>query len=181
MSIALDTPNTTKQQQRERLARDIERFMADGGTVKTEGTGYRPLAVGVGQHDYIKANSAAALLGFPEAAITQCFRTGILGGHPAPEYIKHRATSERMFLRESICLWVETYGKSGSKGMPKATENLMLTAGEVAQILGMSPASVSKYKTAGKLPPQVKGKDSRPYWRESDIREWNKERKRAAA
>lgn len=181
--IPMDTPNREKQQKRQELAADVEAFLAKGGTIQTSAQGYAPLAKGPEQADHISTTSAAALLGFSEAAILQSFRTGLLGGHPAPEFIKHRATSARMYLREAVYQWRERYGKGGSKGVPKSqgADDPMLTLLETTQLTGLSRPTIYKYMNAGRFPQNVKGADKRKYWRRSDVDQWLKESRRAAA
>lgn len=179
MSI-METPNSKKQEIRRQLAADMAEFLAAGGEIQTDGQRYQPLTSGVDKEDRIKATCAAMILGFPEAAILQSFRTGLLGGHPAPEFIRHRATGARLYLREAVYRWLDKHGRSGSKGKPKPHDNL-LNATEVAHLSGLSRATISKNKTAGKLPEMVKGLDSHYYWRESDILAWMDTRKQEQA
>ena len=170
MKPPMETPNTAKQKQRARLASDVDAFLNAGGTITTGDSRYAPLAKGPDQSDFVRAPSAAALLGFPEDAIRVSFRTGSLGGHPAPEFIKHRATSEPMFMREAVYRWLEKYGRSGSRGVPKSeSDDGMLTLLEVTQATGLSRPTLYKYMKAGTFPQKVKGEDRRKYWRESEV------------
>lgn len=178
----MDTPNREKQKQREQLAADVEAFLAAGGRINTEAGTFRPLTKGPDQSDHINTVSAAAILGFSEPAILQSLRTGVLGGHPAPDFIKHRANGRRLFLREAVYQWVEKYGKGGCKGVPRTeSEDGMLTLLEVSALVGLSRPTIYKYMRDGQFPENTKGKDRRTYWRESEVNQWLIENRSEAA
>lgn len=116
--MSIDTPNSQKQKKRENLAADVERFLAKGNEIRAAENNYREIARGPDKMDFLKSASAAALLGFSQIAIKQSFRTDTLGGHPAPEWIRH-TSGHPVFMREAIYQWVAKYGKGGVKTAPK--------------------------------------------------------------
>ena len=119
-TISTSQITSQKEAQRQKIEAEVEADLAAGGTITTADSGWQRISRGPDQSDFMRTPGAAAYLGFSEQAIKASYKSKTLGGHPAPDFIRRRATSEPMFMREAVYQWLEKYGKGGVRKQEKA-------------------------------------------------------------